>query len=993
MTRSTLRTAIRHCLASSCVAGATLTMLATPSVFAQSEGGAEASQELETVTVTGSRIRRSEIETAQPIVVIDRATIEKQGFNSIADILQNLPEAGSNPLPRSFSLATGESVGGYFIDLRNLGNNRTLILINGKRLGADTSGSQDLSQIPMAAIDRIEVLKDGASAIYGSDAIAGVVNIITRRVFDGAQFDAYVSQYDKDDGDVRNYSMTLGSRGDRGSMTFSAEYGTSDPVSPDRSSATRYPQGPLHPNDGWTALSQWGRLIAPAGFCGNTAAQTCTLNPGGNPLDPDDYHVSFSGGGTTDRSNATVQQFLQTGLEHRSLFFSGEYELTDDVRLVADALYNHRATDQQNAGYPFQSGAFGIPLSVDSYFNPLGSHHDHPGIPDQAAGFIRRMWEVPRTTHSALHTYRLSTALEGAFEIGGHAWTWDVGGYVNINNLTKTGRGDANLANVAAALGPSFLDPITGRVTCGTPDNPLPYGSSPGSCIPWNPLLPAGQGGQGSLSNPELQALLFPDMTDLGRTREYQYSANATGPLFTLPAGDLNAAAGFEHRKVDGRFIPDALKQTAGGSTGNAGGPTQGGYDINEFYLELDVPILKDAPFAKELTFNAAARRSDYSTFGQTTNPRVSLTWRPIDDLLVRANAAKGFRAPTIADLYGGLAGTFPGYTDPCDTRDARYVQNAELRNRCLNGFGGRNPTNPDFVQPTAGFEDCPGGNCQTPVQLFAGSDPNLKPENATTRTAGFVYSPGWVQGLDLSLDWYRVRINNALTGDTLTATLDDCYVRGVASRCQFFQRAPNGVAPNSRYDGFVNSAVTPRIRNAGWVETEGYDLGVRYRLPEFEIGRFTIDWNTNYVVYNNRMPDDAEGTVEIPTTSYVGSPRIRSVASLDWSLGDFGATWTTRYWSSMKENCVAAYPNECNMPNHIAPDTGPDPLRRVGSTTFHDASFRWSTPWNASMTAGINNVFAHVPPVYYSGLQFQFGTYGDFDIDRTYYLRYTQKF
>ncbi len=265
-------------------------------------------QELEAITVTGSRIRKAEIETAQPIVVIDRAAIEKQGFNSIADILQNMPEAGSNPLPRSFSLAGGESVGGYYIDLRNLGNNRTLILLNGKRLGADTSGSQDLSQIPMAAIDRIEILKDGASAIYGSDAIAGVVNVITRGKYDGAQFDTYVSQYDKDDGNVRNYSITMGTHGERGALTLSAEYGESDPVSPDRSSATRYPQGPHHPDLGWTALSQWGRLNAPAGFCGNTAAQTCTLNPGGNPLDSDDYHVTFAGGGLNDRSNATVNR-------------------------------------------------------------------------------------------------------------------------------------------------------------------------------------------------------------------------------------------------------------------------------------------------------------------------------------------------------------------------------------------------------------------------------------------------------------------------------------------------------------------------------------------------------------------------------------------------------------------------------------------------------------------------------------------------------------
>lgn len=992
MSKSLLRDAIRRGLNSHGTAGAVLALAAVAPAMAQDAPAAN-QQQLDTVTVTGSRIRKADVETAQPIVVLDRTTIDKQGFNSIADILQNLPEAGSNPLPRSYSLASGEDVGGYYVDIRNLGNNRTLVLLNGKRLGASTSGSQDLSQIPMAAIERIEILKDGASAIYGSDAIAGVVNIITRRNYEGLQFDSYLSQYDKDDGKVQTYSMTMGSHSERGSITMSAEYGKSDPVSPTRSKATAYPQGPVHPTVGWTGTSQWGRLIAPSGFCGNSASQTCTLNPGGNPFDPNDYHVTFSGGGLSDRSNAGSQQFLQTGLEHYSLFVSSEYAITDDIRFKSDLLYNRRATDQQNAGYPYQASDFGQELSVDSYYNPLGSHHAHPGYEDTSVNFVRRMWEVPRSERSTLDTFRFSAGLEGTFDIAGRSWGWDVGGYVNTNDVRKSGRGNANLYNVANALGPSFLDPATGRVTCGTPDNPLPYGASPGSCVPWNPLLPAGQGGQGSLSDPELQTYLFPQLNDIGRTKEVEYSLNLTGPVFTLPAGDVNVAGGYEYRNMNGRFIPDALKQTDGGSTDLANGPTHGGYKLDEYYVEIDVPVLKDVPFARELSVNAAARFSDYSTFGETTNPKFSLTWRPIDDLLVRANLAKGFRAPSISELYGGVGGTFPDYTDPCDTRGNRYAQNADLRARCVNGFAGRNPASPNFVQPRQGYEDCPGGNCQSPVPTLNGSDPGLQPETALSRTLGVVYSPGWLQGLDLSLDWYRVRIKNALTADSLTATLEDCYVRGIASRCQFFQRAPAGVAPDPRYNGFVNQAVTPRTRNAGWVETQGYDIGIKYRLPEFGFGRFTVDWNTNYVDYLNTKADDEASTVPSPSTSFIDAPRIRSVASLDWSLGDFGATWTTRYWSSMKENCVATYPDECNMPDYVAPDTGPNPLRRVGANTFHDASFRWMAPWNASVTIGVNNVFAHVPSVYYSKLQFFFGTYGDFDIDRTYYLRYTQKF
>ncbi|MBO9664892.1 TonB-dependent receptor plug domain-containing protein, partial [Dokdonella sp.] len=181
-------------------------MAAVAPAMAQ-DAAAPQNQQLETVTVTGSRIRKADVETAQPILVLDRAAIEKQGFNTVVDILSNLTEAGSPPISRSSVLASGENVGGYYVDLRNLGPNRTLILLNGKRLGATSDGLQDLSQVPVAAIERIEVLKDGASAIYGSDAIAGVVNIITRRNYDGAEASAYIGQYDDGDGTKQTYSM------------------------------------------------------------------------------------------------------------------------------------------------------------------------------------------------------------------------------------------------------------------------------------------------------------------------------------------------------------------------------------------------------------------------------------------------------------------------------------------------------------------------------------------------------------------------------------------------------------------------------------------------------------------------------------------------------------------------------------------------------------------------------------------------------------------
>ncbi len=983
MSATLLREAVRRGLrVHSLAAGVTLALAsAAMPAFAQDAVDAPGTQQLESVTVTGSRIRKADIETAQPIIVLDRAAIEKQGFNSVADILQNLTESGSPAISRAEALASGEDVGGYYVDLRNIGNNRTLILLNGKRLGATTSGSQDLSQIPMGAIERIEVLKDGASALYGSDAIAGVVNIITRSHFDGSEASAYVGQYDQGDGTKQTFNMTFGAHNERGSLTMSAEYAKEDPVWAKNRPFSAYNAGPRHPNSGLTPVSQWGAAYFPDGSCpgqDDSRYGACTLNPGGDPLNPLDYHGTNSAGGGSDLTNSNQAMWLQTGTERRSLFVSGDYSITDNIKFVTDALYNKRDTTQQIAGYPFQSGVFGIPLSADSYYNPFGSHHGYAEPTE--IDFLRRGWEMPRKTESALQTYRISGGLQGNFDIGGRNWAWDVGGYVNTNDVVKTARGDFSLSGLQGALGPSFLDPATGLVTCGAADAPLPYGTAPGSCMPWNPMLPAGQGGSGSLGDPALQAVLYPYYHDTGRTKTVDYSANVTGSVFTLPAGDLGVAAGFETRRESGSYVPDAFSQ-AGLSTNLSSGPTGGSYSVNEYYLEVDVPLVKDVPFVRELSVNVAGRYSDYSTFGNTTNGKFSLTWKPIDDLLVRGNYAQGFRAPTIADLYGGLSGTFDDYTDPCDTVKGAAANNPAVAARCATGAGVPQAP-PDYTQIGQGGTKCDSYPCQTGTQFFAGSNPALQAETATSKTLGIVYSPRWIQGLDFSLDWYRIRINNAIAADTAQDILDDCYLRNNDARCSalLFTRDANGV---------INYALRGNT-NRGWIDTEGYDFGVNYRLPEFAFGRFALHWNTTYVAHNNSKATNDATVVE--TYTGLGSNfRTRSNASADWTLGDFGASWTTRYYSSIKENC--SYAAECSMPDHSAPDTGAQPLNRSGANTFHDLQVRWNAPWKATISAGANNVFNHEGPVLYSKPNSTYSYYGGFDIGRFYYLRYNQTF
>jgi iron complex outermembrane receptor protein len=946
----------QHLLAISIVSALAPTVAAAQEAGDEEANTREEATTLDRIEVTGSRIRGANMETQQPIITLSRQDIERQGFTSVADVLQNLTSAGAPAISRAQALASGEEVGGYYVDIRNLGAPRTLVLINGKRLGATTGGYQDLSQIPMAAIERVEVLKDGASAIYGSDAIAGVVNVITRKRFEGAEASAYLGQFSEGDGDTQQYSFTTGSVGERGGTTLSVEYYKQEPVmAKDRWFSKHGDAGPDYPGSGSSAISENGAFCDPCSP--SSAARWWTLRAGGNPGNRADYVAH-----TADyNANPNEQMTLQTGIERRSVFANANYDVSDTITFNADVLYNHRSTKQQISGYPYQSAAFKTPLSADSAFNPL----------DGDTTFRRRLWEMPRTTESELETYRFAGGFNGYFELAGRSWDWDVGTLLNRNQSTKTGHGDASLIAARKALGASFIN-ADGIAQCGSAASPVPLEN----CRPWNPLLPNGVDGPGSLADPALQNFLFPYYTDTGLTRTTSYTANISGGLFDLPAGEVGLAVGVEHRKEQGRFTPDAFRQS-GESTGLGSSTTSGSYSLDEAYLELNVPLLADVAFAKELTINVAGRYSDYSNFGNTTNGKFGFSWRPIDELLVRGTYAEGFRAPTIDNLYGGLNASFEQYIDPCGVNAPNSVNGNAACTSAGVPLG--------YEQLGQGLVPCTSYPCATPDQFLSVPNPNLMPETSKSRTAGLVWSPRWVEGLDISVDWYNYKLENMIISDSVSRILRDCYVLGNAARCGTVERDPN--------DGHI-TGMTYGLINLGRMETEGYDLGIKYRLPEFSFGKFDIDWQTSYVSQYDELAQNGNG--DDIMDGRVGEPgifRVRSNFGVGWELGSFNVNWMARYYSSMKESCVPNRP--CNEPNHIA-NGEPDPLHTVGSNTFHDLQFSYKAPWNATVALGANNVFDHQGPLLFSNSDARssdFAYYGAFDIGRFVYLKYMQRF
>ncbi|NUS61712.1 MAG: TonB-dependent receptor, partial [Lysobacter sp.] len=634
-------TKLRDAIARALFAGATF------AATAQAQDAATTT--LETVTITGSRIARAaDTETAQPVQVITREEMQRTGLQSVADILQQSTAVGSPAISRADALLSGESVGGSYIDVRNLGPQRTLVLVDGQRLGATTSGYADVSQIPTAVVDRIEVLKDGASAVYGSDAIAGVINVITRKRFDGAEANAYFGQYDVGDGRRQSYDATFGLTKDRGWITAGIAHAVEDPVwAKDRdytATGTR------------SAVSEKGVLRVNR----NDPSSWRTLAPGGDPRSLDGYRPYT----TADYANPNQQMSLQTGMERTALFANAGVDLDDSMTVVVDALYNQRDTMQQIAGYPWQSTPTNL-LSGASWFNPLG----------RDVHYFRRTWEVPRVTNSKATTQRLGAKLEGRFDLRTLPWSYDTGFYQSTLRTVKDSTGNLLIPAVQKATGPSWFNPDTQRVECGSASAPIDYGSNGGAgqCIPWNPLAPYGSGVVGSLADPKLQAYLMPIGHDVGETETTALFANVAGVLATLPAGDLGLAFGYEHRREVGWFSPDALRQT-GLSTNLGSGNSGGKYHLDELYVEADVPVIEN------LMLNVASRYSDYSTFGATTNSKVGFEWRPLADLLVRGTWGEGFRAPTVADLYGPNNQSYVFYTDPCDTRFGSARDSASCR-------------------------------------------------------------------------------------------------------------------------------------------------------------------------------------------------------------------------------------------------------------------------------------------------------------------------
>lgn len=951
-------------------------MSSSPAALAQESG----SVELEAVTVTGSRIARPEVESTQPVLVVDREDLDATGQNNLFDILNSLSVSDGSGLS-TVTTQTNGSDGSQQISLRGFGANRTLVLVDGKRWATDVDATTDLSTIPLAIIERVEVLKDGASAIYGSDAIGGVINLITRRDFDGASVNLYVGETAKGDGKRESADLTVGASSDKASGVISISYTSQEEIFAGNRKISSWPYygcEEMRSNPSYTNLS------TPAGalgqFCGSgfpdygrfTVSNSptgvngsLTLNPGQDGQDATDF-IPFT---NLNRYNFAPVNYLQQPAKRGNVFGYGRYDLSDSVSAFVRASYTKRTSSQQLAQVPLTMATNGsqgpqwtIPIDDENVFNPFGVDINSSGFRMVAAG--------PRSPSYDYDVLSTQAGLDGKFEMGDRSFSWEVFGQYNDGQYDSKGTGYINLFNMRNALGPSFRD-AEGVLRCGSPGNVIR------NCVPFNVFGGPDLGvGAGVITQQEYDEMVnYVSYTQVGTSGNSStlFGGTLSGELFELPGGTVAFAIGFESRKDDIFVQPDTLV-ASGGSSDNFSEPTKGEVTIDEFFGELVVPLISDAPFAKELEISLAARTSDYSAsglsgltrvepdLGSPTTEKFGLRWRPFEDLLVRASWGETFRAPSVNDLFGGGRESFPVAADPCRTANWGLLS-PEAQGRCVAAG-----------VPAGGVADT-----RTQLRALLGGNPfSLQPETGENYSIGMVYRPSFVEGLDITVDYWNIKLEEAISTFGATTILNGCYTSGTQPDfCDFVERAPGGLIATVRTAGF----------NVSEIVSDGIDVGIYYRLQTENLGgfQFKLDWT-------HTLSSEVNGQDFVGL--YTGSPNWENRANLqtNWQYGDFSAVWTVRYTSNLEEDCWIY----CYVFKYGQPDSFDflDEVNNTGDTFYHDLQISYQTPWKGRVTVGGRNIFGEDPPILdYDSFAHSFDAAYDLPGGAYWYVSYRQDF
>ncbi len=910
----------------------------TPSALAGGEGTSPIQVEK---IVVGSRLHVSNVESPSPVTIISSRDILNSGATSIQDVLQRVPSSGTGGTYRT---TTNGGQGLECYDLRNLGISRVLVLINGKRVvhtGIFGSDCVDLSDIPVNLVDQIQILKDGASSIYGADAVSGVVNIILKQDFSGTQLNASGGIAQAGDDRTGELSATSGFNFDhgRGNFTISGDYNNQGSVESSSRDYSRVPiTGDNGPGQPFTTLS------------GFTAGGRVSDSPNvANPLGLDQYAAGngkFPNYSSADRFNFNDFEDLLGSLETENVTAQSHYDINSHFTAYGNIFYNHKQAVTNLAPQPV-SGSIPPSTLPDLLITPAGNPFNPFG---EDVAETRRVVEFGgRQTISDVDTWQGTLGLRG--QIVG-PWNYDVSYSYGISRGQQESLNEVNYKNLEQELGfrqtfdPNAVDPSASGVY-----DPSVCQASAG-CTLQNPF------GPGSFNQAGI---------DYARFNEFSHSvfqlrdlnAGITNDhLFRLPYGPVGLAFGLEHRGEQGTYDPDPLVQS-GVTLENAQQPTSGAFNATEVYGELHIPILANLPAAKDLSLDLSGRYSNYNTFGDAETFGIKGNWTPINDIRFRGSIGTAFRQPEINELYGGQSLSFNSATDPCVGAVGVVAAN------CLSK--GINPAT--FSQPNQQIETIQGGN------------PALLPETAHTYTFGTVIQPRFIKNFAVTIDYWHTRIANEINTLDTQDIVTDCYNSPGLTNSFCSLIAPRNGA------GQFTTVFSP-YQNLGELRADGLDFGGNYLVLAGEKDSFTFatDFALSIGFIEQLAPNgpfvNFNGTNNFLANPQAGYPRLRNTSSATWNHGQFSLTYSMQYFDGMK-----FYPGSTYSPT----------LSRAYATNevfFHNIELNYHFK-KFNLVVGIDNILDKDPPFAQDGAtNTNLGIYGvDNSVGRFFFIKTQYKF
>ncbi len=929
----------------------------SPGVLAQGAAGDEV---LEEIVTTGSRIKRADLDSASPVTVLDREDILAQGITDVGNLIQRMPSMSGTPLGTTTNNGNDEE-GTVEIDLRGMGPERTITLINGKR----SVDGGDYTTIPSIMIERVEILKDGASAVYGADAVAGVVNIITRKDFEGVNIDVQnAAWFDTDNGTQNALSFIAGTSFDRGNFVFGAEY-----IDQEEALQSDTPWAFLQGSYYIYYDTDIGCEVDPSNLCtffGSSRIPESRLNFLSH--DPDNgvnrlFMIPTPGAVMTQYDNRTYNyaptNYMQTPYERLNYFGEGSFEVTDDIMFTAAFRGNNRNSDQELAPLPYDTnldpgfdGSFNgtsytglseqnfyLRQAVDAYNAANGTALPYEPL----TNVRRRMTETPR------HFSQDVTQFQAVFGFNGTIGDndWDVYYNSGKRTLVNNDLGQFSGVRLTNAMGPSADLDGDGTPECYT--DLTDASTLITGCVPLNFF-----GGEGSITQDMLNYVGV-ELVDSRVADQEIVGASITGSAMDLPGGELGWAVGTQYRAERFKYTPDSAK-ALGLVTGGTGQGTDGSLYSTSLFGELYAPIFDNG--SQSLALTAGARYDDYNLFGDDTTWQFGVEFQAIDSLKLRATAGTAFRAPTIEELFDGLGTSAPTYTDPCDPGDFQ------------NGYTGNGT---DFAPGCAQAAN----RTDTQTRSLIGGNSELTPETADTYTAGFVYTPEFGSGdLSLTVDWWRIELDDAISSFGVQFTLDQCYVEQVQASCDLITRRGD-------IDYTIRDIVDANVNLAAQTG-EGIDTEIRYNF-DTGIGSFEAALLWAHLLEREKTPRPGAPIQQLlgthtPVTAEDGGTYAEDKAnfSLHFTRGDLSVGYLAEYISAIDAPAVFV--------------TYDQP---VDSYLYHDLVFNYTLDamGETRLTAGFTNLTDEEPPYIDPGFNATTdpNTYRVFG--RGYFLRLSQTF